>query len=312
MLGHNKGIVYAGSAIVFIMVFLFFAVSVYENKEIAKQSVEINSLSNRIINLQDSINFAIKQIFYINKNIILEFNTITNPEYINIMTIKTTLSEEGPTNEKFNNELLSFQNNFTYFFPESDMNLTEIINNPIIARSEGIVINKTSYDLITSSSETLQLYYNYSGKTKEGLIGIDIYIVTTEPVRHISFAHNNTPLQSYIEHNNIRLNLSINDINYPEFFINPEIIEDSIQIGFLYNHEYIIEVNNSDNTSTYLNISLDSEVINITSLIGTHNITAKISTNSSSIYQQWVIPYNTYNISLPGHYARSSSIIRFI
>ncbi|MCB9358933.1 hypothetical protein H6503_03310 [Candidatus Woesearchaeota archaeon] len=304
----KKAIVYTGTTVLFLMVLLVFAVAVYNNKEVSKVAVIPNSLANRMISIEDSMQWSIKKIYEVNKNLTLDIDTVLQGgEYVDITSVQTVLLENGPSKDKFIADMNGLEGNYTKLFPDVQINLTSILDDPMIKRSGGIGINKTATDLSTTSNETLQLYYNYSHLTTSKIIGFEVNITSTDPITDISF--DTTPSASGVK--DINFNLTINDLDFPDFLNDPERIEASTEFSFSSGDINIIYVNNTTTAINYINISFDDEVINITTMSGNYNVSVKILTPVATTTHNWEFPYEVFNISIPSYHALSRSRVIF-
>lgn len=306
---NKRGIIFTATTNMFFVGLLVFAVLVYQNQEKGEEKILSNSLTTRILNIEDSIQQSVKTIYLVNKNISIDLEEIKVGNYYHDRTIiNTTLLEQGQGNASMKGNLTKLQQVIESQIPGVTFNSSALNRNLVLKRGAGVMINKTALNPETGANETLMIYYNYSGQNKGEFYGINI---TLDSHENISKILNSTPLIGI--GNGHYINITIND-DWNDLFggADPE-KEDSLKIEFgaLTNQPYTWIVNNESNSTTYLNITLDNEKLTITSYVGNYTLSANIDTASNSTSNQFYFEPEVITINIPEFETRKTSRISF-
>jgi len=311
---NKKGVVFAASAALFMTVLLLYAVTVYQIQEEGDSKVIISSLATRVIELADSVEHSVKKIYLVNNNMSINISPEIIDEYPDLymdnVMINTSLVEYGQTSAKFESDLLDLENFVSATAYGVYFNSSAIIQDPTLYKGDGISILKTADNTLTGENQKLIIYYNKSGDNTARTPGINISINSFEDMRGIYSS--STPTAVLNSH---FLNITINDMDYPTELINSEDTEESKKIIFdtlsdSESHTWLI--NNTGNTTSFLNITLDHEKVEITALEGNFNITAYLYVESErSSYDFYFEPY-ALEIIIPKYETQKISQIRFI
>ncbi len=311
---NKKGVVFAASTALFMTVLLLYAVTVYQTQEESDNKVIINSLATRVIELADSVENSVKKIYLVNNNMSLNITPEIIDgypnEYMDRIMINTSLIEFGQTSAKFESDLAELESLISATAYGVYFNSSAIIQNPTLYKGDGISIYKTASNTLTGEGQRLIIYYNESGDNTAKIPGINITINSFEDMRGIYAS--STPTAIFDSH---FLNITINDMDYPTELINSEDSEESKKILFdtlsdSESHTWLI--NNTGNTTSFLNITLDNEKVEITTLEGNYNVTAYIYVESiASSYDFYFEPY-ALKVIIPRYETQKISQIRFI
>jgi len=305
---NKKGIIFTAASSMLLVVLVIFAVTIYQVQEEGEQKIISNSLASQMINAEDSIQQAMKKIYETNTNISANMNIISPTlEYIEI---NTTLLEQGPPSQNIIDDINLLEERISSEMIWSSFNGTAIQNNLLLERGSGIAIQKTAKNTVLGTNEKLILYYNKSGKNTGTFYGIDISIITTEKVFSIN-QYSSAPNNGDV--NDKYLNITVNDINYPVEYINPEFYEDNknIQFSVPLSGVYTWIVNNSYNNESYLNITLDSEKVEINVINGTFDVNTHIAQSPADMENKFYFEPKAIRINIPAYGASKSSRIMF-
>jgi hypothetical protein len=260
---NKKGFVFTASIVFFVITILSFSIIYYKNTEENEKTLITDSTMLRIINLEDSIQQSIKRIFMNEYNLTIASNKFENYEELNI---STTISNDSSQSRKLINS--SFDDLFQtlkYFYPENYLNTSSLKEDPRIYTKTNLIITKDNLDNVNDRHENLTLFFNESGSNYIDFKNITISISSTDDYEHISNVTENPTGNKY--------NLTIEAIDTDGVSpINTE-RNKNITIPFdITNDVYSWVINNSENTTTYTNITLTNESLSIISNYGTANI----------------------------------------
>ena len=306
---NKKGIIFTATIGLFLILLLIFAVIIYQSGEEGDKKLIPNSLVTQILNIEDSIQQSVKKIYLVNTNMTVDFRTDENG-YDKTM-IRTRLLETGLPSSEIDKDIDDFSDFLGTEYTNVFFNATAIKDNLALERGNGIRIIKTALDPSTGEKETLLIYYNYSGLNKGTFYGININISSTEDMRHII---NIPPLPFIPFPSKYYLNITIDDTDRIELpYIPPEQMEqtNSIRFGIICS-SFSWVINNSGNTTTYLNITLDPEKVNITVNQGNFNIIVEIYTSVGTNTEYFYFtPDKVLTIEIPKYKTRKESKISF-
>lgn len=278
MLGYNKiikskkGFVFTAAVMFFVITILIFSTLIYKNTEKKEQSLITDSLSLRMRNMEDSLQQAIKKTFIISYNLDL---SIEKTNSIEELSIKTKLNDYGKTQKNLNSSLDNLQTNFNYFYPDSNVNISSLKDDPKIYLKNNLIIEKNTINNTNDKHHNLTILFNESGTNTNAFYNITLIINSTDNFEHIV---NQTSLPTGTTHNLIikAKDTDGNPIGVPKSEINT-----TIPFTLPSNHQWTI--NNEDNSTTFINITLDSEKISVISNYGNATLIAKINYEHNNI-----------------------------
>jgi len=301
----KKGVIFTATTGMFILGLIIFAVIVYQTQEKGEEKIIPNSLATRILNTENSIQLSVKKIYETNTNLSLDIDTIINGNKDKTI-IKTRLLENGIGN-------LPLKNNITWLgnIIEEELSIVKFDSNALnsnleLHRGSGIMINKTAVNPTTGNNEILQIYYNNSGDNKKKFYGINVTFKSNENLSDIiNLTTNPIGSKHYI-------NITINDMYDDYYDIVSSKPEDTIKIEFdsiASTHRWI--VNNSDDSKTYLNITLDDEKLVIICNQGDYNTTIDIIADTNSTSHNFFFAPEVISIEIPEFDVKKTSRVSF-
>lgn len=260
---NKKGFVFTASIVFFVLTVLTFSIVLYNSIEENEKSLITDSSLTRIINFEDSVQQAIKRIFLNDFEIKLETN-ITE-EYESLIISTNLANESKNSRKKLNNSLNELNKSINHFFPENNINITPLKLNPRIYTNSNLIITKSNLDYDNNLFENITLFFNESEDNEISLRNISITIISTDDYYDI--------LNTTEEPSGEDFNLTIKAIDVDgrgEFPIREE-INKTIPFN-LTEDTYSWVINNSDNTTSFINITLDNKSISVIANYGFANI----------------------------------------
>ena len=287
---NKKGFVFTATIIFLVITILVFAVTLYKYNEEREVIIISDSSTLRLINLEDSIQQSIKNIFLADYSLKLESN---NTDSYDRLIIKTSINNSGETRLNLNNSLDNLSYALTKFYPESSIDVTPLKLDPRLYIKPEFIFTKNT---IPSGTQEITFSYNESGVSTRELKNITITIESTSNMVHID---NNIIDSSVSPHiypmSGTKYNLIIKTIDIDGIYSGQGEVNYTKTFSFNPLSTYVsrIQINNSDNTYTFFNITFNqSNDLTIKSINADANIILDIKYNQTNITNYLYHPKN--------------------